>query len=176
MPPWTIEKLDRQRHDCTQFDCGSPPLDNWLKQFAGQHERKDLARAFVLVRPGQAHVLGYYAISTCAIRYEELPAKQAKGIPKHLTIPGALLGRLAVDRSVQGQGLGDLLLFDALERVAGLAGEIGIRAVVVHALDGKAAAYYRRHGFLECLDDPLHLFLPLTVIRKLFPLEPSAEG
>lgn len=174
VPPWAIERLDRERHDCTSFDCGKPSLDDWLKRFAGQHERNDLARAYVLVRPGQAHVRGYYAISACEIRHETLPPKQAKGIPGHVIVPGALLGRLAVERSVQG--LGDALLHDALKRVAGHAEEIGIRALLVHALDGDAAAFYRRHGFIELLDDPLNLFLPMTVIRKLMTLAQATEG
>jgi GNAT superfamily N-acetyltransferase len=177
VPPWTIEKLDRRRHDCTAFDCGKPPLDDWLKQFAGQHERNDLARAYVLVTPGQVHVLGYYALSTCEIRPEALPPGQAKGIPRHLIVPGVLLGRLAVDRSIQRQGVGDALLFDALRLVAVHADAIGIRAVVVHAIDEEAAAFYRGRGFLEFLDNPLHLFLPMTVVRKLMlaPV-PSAGG
>jgi GNAT superfamily N-acetyltransferase len=166
MPAWSIERLGKH-HERDAFDCGKQLLDAWLKQFAGQHEKKDLARVYVLVRPGQPRVYGYYAISNCQIAYESLPAQRAKGLPGRQIIPGALLGRLAVDRSVRGQGLGDALLFDALKRIAALSEEIGIQALVVHALDDDAAAYYRHKGFEPFANTPRHLFLPMTIVRKL---------
>ena len=84
-----------------------------------------------------------------------------------LDVPVVLLGRLAVDRSVQGQGLGSLLLIDALRRAQHLAEHVGIRAVEVDAIDEAARQFYSRFGFVPLLDDPNHLFLPMPVIRKL---------
>jgi GNAT superfamily N-acetyltransferase len=164
---WVVEKIDRKRHDCADFDCGKPSLNNWLRHHAGQHERSDLARTYVLVRPGQVRVLGYYAISNCEIRHETLPDSHARKIPKHLVIPGVLLGRLAVDVSVQGQRLGNALLMNALRRLATMADEIAIKAVTVHALDDDAIAFYRHKGFEGFLDDPRHLFMPMSVVRRL---------
>jgi GNAT superfamily N-acetyltransferase len=111
-------------------------------------------------------VLGYYAISTHGVRREDLPDEQAKGLPR-MDVPVVLLGRLAVDKSAQGCGLGSLLLLDALRRVELLAEEVGIRAVEVDAIDDTARNFYLKFGFMPLLDDLGHLFLPMPAIRKL---------
>lgn len=162
---WVIEKLDG-RHDRTAFDCGQPLLNDWFRLRAGQYEKKDLARTYVAVRPGEVVVLGYYAISTHRVSYEALPAEQAKGLPK-IDVPVVLLGRLAVDRAAQGQGLGAFLLLDALRRAQHIADSVGIRAVEVDAIDEAARQFYLKFGFTLLTDDPNHLFLPMHVIRKL---------
>jgi GNAT superfamily N-acetyltransferase len=166
-PPgtWAIEKLTR-RHDRTAFDCGQKTLNDWLMLRASQYEKKDLARTYVAVRAGEAVVVGYYAIATHRVRQEDLPEDQARGLPR-IDVPVVLLGRLAVDRSVQGQGLGSLLLVDALRRAEHLADSIGIRAVEVDALDEAARAFYLRYGFTPLADDPRHLFLPMQAIRRM---------
>jgi len=111
---WFITRLGRE-HDRATFDCGHAALNDWLKQQAGQFDQRDLARTFVAVRGGERTVLGYYAISSHGVRRADLPDDQAKGLPR-IDVPVVLLGQLAVDRSVQGQGLGSLLLIDALKR------------------------------------------------------------
>jgi GNAT superfamily N-acetyltransferase len=95
-----------------------------------------------------------------------LPAVEAKGLPR-LDVPVVLIGRLAVDQSVQGQGLGALLLVDALRRSAQISEQVGIRAVEVDALDDAAKNFYLKFGFRPLLDDPRHLFMPMHEIRKL---------
>lgn len=162
---WTIERL-RSIHDRSAFDCGNPSLTDWLKQRAGQFEKRDLARTYVAARLGAKVVLGYYAISNHRVMHEVLPADEAKGLPR-LDVPVILLGRLAVDRSVQGQGLGSLLLVDALRRAQHLSEHVGVRAIEVDAIDHAARQYYLRFGFVPSLDDPNHLLLPMIVIRKL---------
>jgi GNAT superfamily N-acetyltransferase len=164
-PHWAIEKLGGQ-HDRSAFDCGHALLDDWLKLRASQYEKKDLARTYVAVRRGEAAVLGYHAISTHRVSYEALPPDQAKGLPQ-IDVPVILLGRLAVDRTVQGQGLGAFLLVDALRRAQHISEEIGIRAVEVDAIDEAARRFYLKFGFVSRVDDPNHLFLPMPVIRKL---------
>jgi GNAT superfamily N-acetyltransferase len=111
-------------------------------------------------------VVGYYAISTHRVVYEALPAAEAKGLPR-LDLPLVLIGRLAVDHTVQGQGLGALLLVDALRRSLQISEQVGIRAVEVDALDDAARNFYLKFGFRSLLDDPRHLFLPMHEIRKL---------
>lgn len=172
MSEWIIERL-AAHHDRSSFDCGKPPLSEWIRQGAGQHERRDLARTYVAVRDGSPRILGYYAISSCHVGYELLPADRARGLPRHQGIPAALLGRLAVDKEAQGQGLGEALLIDALRRVEHLADQIGIRLVVVDAIDDQARGFYERYGFEAFLDNPRHLFMPVTAVRgmKLGPLE-----
>jgi GNAT superfamily N-acetyltransferase len=165
MPQWMIERLDRQ-HDRRQFDCGIAALNDWLQKLASQHERRDLARTYVAVLPDDQRVLGYYAIATHRVSYDALPEDQARGLPR-IDVPVVLLGRLAVDRSVQGQGLGEFLLIDALRRANHIADQIGIRAVEVDAIDDTAQAFYRKYGFISLQDNERHMFLPIQVIRKL---------
>ena len=162
-----------RQHDRTAFDSSKPMLDDWLKLQASQYEKKDLARTYVAVHKGAVQVFGYYAISTHRVSYETLPQEQAKGLPK-IDLPVLLLGRLAVDRTVQGQGLGKLLLIDALRRMQQVAEQVGVRGVEVDALDDAARNFYLKFGFMELLDNPHHLFLSLHVIRKLGLL--PAEG
>lgn len=165
-PHWVIERFNATRHDRSSFDCGNAVLDDWLRMLAGQFEKRNLARTYVLIENGDVVVRGYYALSNHAIAYETLKKDQAKHLPK-IDVPVALLGRLAVDRSVQKNGLGEYLLLDALCRVKNLAHEIGIRAVEVHAIDASARSFYKKYGFELLQDDPYHLFLPMQVISKL---------
>jgi GNAT superfamily N-acetyltransferase len=162
---WIIERLAKS-HERQPFSCGQPALDEWLKTRAGQFDRKDMARTFVAVNPGQTRVLGYYALASHRVRFEALPEDQAKGLPK-IDVPVVLLGRLAVDQSMQGKGLGSFLLIDALRRALQVSKEVGIRAVEVDALDEQARSFYLKYGFVPLLDDPNHLYLPMHVIRKL---------
>ncbi len=164
--PWAIEPFDRQRHNRAGFECGVSLLNDWLETKAGQFEKKDLARVYVLVTAGEATVKGYYALSSHTVSFQALPEDQKKGLPQ-IDLPVVLIGRLAVDRSVQGQQLGEYLLIDALRRAKYLAKKLGIRAVEVHALHDAARRFYEKYGFLSLQDDPQHLFLPMHVIRKL---------
>jgi GNAT superfamily N-acetyltransferase len=162
---WSIERLGTH-HERSAFDCGQLMLSDWLRQRAGQFEKRDLARTYVAVRKGEAVVLGYYALSNHRVSFEALPSDQAKGLPR-LDAPTVLLGRLAVDRSAQGRGLGSLLLVDALRRAQQLSEQIGIRAVEVDAIDDAARNFYIKFGFTPLLDDPNHLFLPMRLVRAL---------
>ena len=164
--PWSIEPFNRQTHDRAGFDCCVPELNDWLATKASQFEKKDLARIYVLVETGQTTVNGYYALSTHTVSYSVLLPDQTKGLPR-IDLPVVLIGKLAVDRSVQGQRLGELLLLDALRRAEYLASKIGIRAVEVDAIDDSARRFYERYGFLALTDDPRHLFLPMSDIRQL---------
>lgn len=162
---WDIQKLDKS-HDRASFDCGKPPLDEWLRRQAGQYERKGLSRTYVAVRKGHLAVLGYYAVSNHRVSYDVVPPEQAKGLPR-VDVPVILLGRLAVDKTVQGQGLGALLLIDALRRANHVSQQIGVRAVEVDAIDDAAREFYMKYGFVSLEDDRRHLYLPMQVVRKL---------
>lgn len=165
-PTWEVEPFDRTRHDRSQFDCGVPLLNEWLATKVNQFEKKDLARTYVLVESEDVVVKGYYALSNHTVIYDALPDDQAKGLPR-IDVPVVLIGRLAVDLSTQGQGMGEFLLIDALRRAEYLATKIGIRAVEVDAINDPARKFYEKYGFISLKDDPRHLFLPLQVIRKL---------
>lgn len=163
---WAIEPFDRKRHERASFDCGIAGLNEWLGTKAGQSEKKDLARTYVLVEVGNTSIKGFYALSNHTVAYEALPEEQAKGLPQ-IDMPVVFIGRLAVDRSLQGRGLGEFLLIDALRRAEYLSHKIGIRAVEVDAINESAKQFYERYGFLALMDDPRHLFLPMNIIRKL---------
>jgi len=170
---WVLERLS-SRHDRTSFDCGNSLLNDWFKLRASQFEKRDLVRTYVATNGTADLVAGYYAISSHRILHALIPVDQAKGLPR-LDVPVVLLGRLAVDRSAQGQGLGSLLLIDALRRAEHLAQHVGIRAVEVDAIDDRACLFYQKFGFKPLLDNPNHLFLSMHIIRKL-GLPPLGAG
>ena len=99
--------------------------------------------------------------------FAHLPAKISKKMPKH-PIPVILLARLAVDRTMQGKGLGRGLLMDALHRALEVSQSLGVYAVEVDALDQNAKSFYEKYGFAPLPDQELHLYLPMTTIEKTF--------
>lgn len=161
---WIIEQLDR-RHDRAAFSCGKPVLDAFLTRYASQYAKRNLARTYVAVRSGGAEVVGYYSLSAAAIRVRDLPEPLAAKLPEH-PVPAALLARLAVDQSLQGQGLGRLLIGDALVRCAELSGHIGLHVVTVDAIDEEAVRFYERMGFTRFRDQPDKLFIPVSAIQS----------
>ncbi|QDV13916.1 hypothetical protein CA51_38080 [Rosistilla oblonga] len=163
---WGIEPFERKKHVRTGFDCGVAVLNDWLATKISQYEKRDLARTYVLVGDGGNAVKGYYALSNHTVVYEALAKDQARGLPQ-IDLPVVLIGRLAVDTTVRGQGLGEFLLLDALRRVEYLAAKIGIQAVEVDAINDRAKQFYLKYGFTPLQDNPSHLFLPMQVVRKL---------
>ena len=156
-----IETLS-STHDQNAFDCGESSLNTYLRQYARQNDEKGLGRTYVAVEPDQTRIAGYYTISTGAVTFEQVPEK----LPRY-PIPVVHLGRLAVDLSSQGKGLGELLLIDALKRATLAAEQLGIYAVEVRALNDSARRFYLKYGFIPLLDDELHLYLSMKAIRKL---------
>jgi GNAT superfamily N-acetyltransferase len=173
MADWRIERLGRA-HQRTEFRCGEGPLDDFLHSFVSQYEKRNLGRTYVAVRGDETRVFGYYTLASGALPFETLPETPTRRLPRH-PVPVVLLARLAVDRSIQGQGLGERLLVDALERCKELARNVGIYAIEVDALHEKAAAFYSRYGFVALRDNPLHLYLPITSIPSSGPL-PASPG
>ena len=154
-----IEPLER-RHDRTAFSCGLPELDRYLARQAGQDIRRRIARVFVCTAGNADAVLGFYTLSALSIDLSSLPEELSRKLPRH-PVPCALVGRLAVDRSVQGQGLGRLLLADAVKRVAAARETVAMHALIVDAANDEAQRFYEEFGFSSLTDDPMRLFLPL---------------
>ena len=145
-------------HDRQGFDCGRAELNRWLQQVARQHQDKGLSRSYVAIQAQDpAHICGYYALTLAELEGQHLPPEARKKLPRR--IPGVRLGRLAVDRHHQGQGLGELLIADALLRTRRICDEAGGIGLFVDAIDARAAKYYRRLGFASAPDQPLLLFL-----------------
>jgi GNAT superfamily N-acetyltransferase len=166
MADWQVEPLDRS-HERDEFACGKAPLDNFLRTLVSQYEKRRLGRTYVAVRPGEKRVCGYYTLASGAVSFENLPEKASKKLPRH-PVPVVLLARLAIDQTVQGQGLGGWLLANALRRCLSLAGQLGVHAVEVDAIDEQAKAFYEKYGFVALRDNPLHLYLPVTTIEDAF--------
>lgn len=155
---FVIEPLDKS-HQRENFDCGEVSLNDFLRKYARQNAERGLGRTFVAVLPGEKQALGYYTLSSGSIAFDAVPEK----LPRY-PIPVAHLGRLAVDSSMRGQGLGELLLIDALERTVIIASEFGIYAVELFALTERAKQFYLKYGFVSLKDDDKHLYLPVKTI------------
>jgi GNAT superfamily N-acetyltransferase len=159
------ERYDPARHEVARFTCGKEALDRWLHRYAGQNERRDATRTFVAAGEGGA-VRGYYTLLAGQVEHEAATAAVRKGLSRHLPIPVAILARLAVDARSQGQGLGARLLDDALERVSRAAQEVAVRAMIVHAIDDPATAFYGRFGFRSLSAAPRTLMVTLAELRE----------
>jgi len=152
MDSWDIQRLARS-HDRSGFDGGNDRLNDWLRKRSSQWDKKRLARVYVAVPKNELRVVGHYAISSHHVSYEALPDGQARGLPR-IDVPVVLLGQLAVDRTVQGQGLGKFLLVDALRRAQYVADEFGVQAVEVAAIDEAARLSLIQKLGLPPLDRP----------------------
>lgn len=152
-------------HDRSRFNCGVEFLDRYLQKQAGQDMKRRIARIFVASPPDKPkQVLGYYSLSSLSIELRHLPETLVRKLPKH-PIPAALIGRLAVAKTAQGQGIGGILLADAIKRTLAVSEQIAIYAMVVDALNDKARKFYEQFGFIRFGDDSRRLFLPLKSIR-----------
>lgn len=153
-------------HDRRRFDCGVEALNDYLMRFARQNHESGGAKTFLAVAPDEPNrILGYYTVSPGAIAFSSVPPRLARGLGRY-EVPVFRLGRLAVDRSAQGQGLGGDLLLAAGERCLAVAAEVGGVAIAIDAKDDAAARWYLRFGALRLLDEPLRLVLPLDTIAQ----------
>jgi GNAT superfamily N-acetyltransferase len=154
-PQFVIEKLT-QDHELSEFDCGNPQLNNWLKRFAWTNQRAETVKTYVAHL--QNRVLSYHALAAGSVLKHEAPERIAHGIANH-PVGLILLARLAVDQTEKGKGLGKALLRDALARIAQAADVVGVRAVLVHAIDDAARKFYLHHGFEPSPVDPFQLMM-----------------
>jgi ribosomal protein S18 acetylase RimI-like enzyme len=154
-------------HDRAGFSCGVPALDNYLRKQAGQDVRRRVAVAFVATPDGKT-IAGYYTLSQYSVELGVLPEELAGKLPHYPLVPATLIGRLAVSVAFRGQGIGELLLMDAFYRCLGGSRQAASAAVIVDAKDERAAAFYRKYGFLELPKVGRRLFLPMATIEGLF--------
>ncbi len=164
---YIIEALDPQRHARASFSSGVSALDSYMKNQASQDVRKNAARAYVLRTAKSTTVIGYYTLSAASTELIELPDTFARKLPRCPVLPAMLIGRLAVDEKYREQGLGGILLANALRRYYQLSQEIGSVAVIVDAKDEAAARFYERYGFRRLADQPMRLFMPTAEIQGL---------
>lgn len=158
--PRPLERKD-SRED---FRCGVASLDTWLVEHAPGADAAGSARTFVVLDEEQDRVVGYYALTVASLEREEATDRASRGMPRH-PIPAMLLARLAVDESAQGEGVGETLLADAMQRTLLVAEETGIRLLLVHAVDEDAKSFYLHYGSEPSPSDPMNLQLLTKDIR-----------
>ncbi len=163
MAKWTIERLAR-KHNREGFCCGNKLLDRFLQTLVTQYEKKRFGRTYVATLPDDVKVLGFYTISAGSFALSCLSESERKRAPKH-PVPSVHLGRMAVDRSCQGQGLGKALLGHFLATALKISEEIGVCAVDVWAKDDSSRDFYLKYGFISLEDNPLHLWLPIKTLN-----------
>ncbi len=146
-------------HKLAEFTCGEAVLDDWLKQRGIKNQAQGAARTFVVCKQGTQNVAGFYSLATGSVNHAEATGSLRRNMPD--PIPVIILARLAVDLSFRGKGLGADLLHDAVLRCYRVAENIGVRAIMVHALNEQAKEFYLNHGFKASQMQDRTLFLKL---------------
>jgi GNAT superfamily N-acetyltransferase len=147
-------------HDRSKFFSGSEALDRYLREQASQDIKRRIATCFVAVGDESQEVAGYYTLTASSVAINAFPPEIIKKLPRYPVVPAVLLGRLAVTRHYQGQGLGGILLADALKRTS--RAEFGVFAMVVDAKDEEAQRFYEHHGFTLLPVEQRRLCLPIA--------------
>jgi ribosomal protein S18 acetylase RimI-like enzyme len=161
-----IELLDKT-HDRDGFDCGSEPLNLFLKQTARQHAERGISRTFVLVDEAATApkpIVGFFSLNICQIKSESLSPAEAKKLPRDVS--GIRLGRLAVSKDHQRQGVGKMLLVAAMGKFMEIFNTAGGIGLFVDAKDQDAKKYYEQFGFVPMPSNELELFLPMRTIQE----------
>lgn len=162
---WREEAISKS-HDRDSFDCGEPPLNEFLRRYARRSHELGGAKTFLAIDKSDGKtVLGYYSLSPASVAYARTPDLIRRGLARH-DVPAFRLARLAVSRAVQSQGLGGELLLAAGRRCLQASSEIGGVAMLIDAKNERAAAWYAARGAIALLDTPLSLLLPLATISE----------
>ena len=157
------EKL-RAEHHLSEFECGEPTLDDWLRRRALQNEEGGASRTYVVCAGQQ--VVGYYALAVGAVAHAEAPGRIRRNMPD--PVPVMIIGRLAVHKDFQGRGIGPGLLRDAVLRTLQAAEIAGIRAILVHAISDRARKFYEDCGFITSPMDPMTLMITVAEAVRAF--------
>ena len=166
LPDWSEAPLARQ-HDRKAFDCGEPALNEYLARFARQNHESGGAKTFIASPVDEpSRVLGYYTLCPTGLSQGDVSAAARKHVPRYPLVSATLVGRLAVSTARQGEGLGALLLADAVRRAYASASIIGSSMLVVDAINERAAAFYEGNGFVR-LPESMRLVLPMHVIERM---------
>jgi ribosomal protein S18 acetylase RimI-like enzyme len=161
--PFRFEALG-DRHDRAAFGCGDEALDRYFQTQATQDIRRRIANCFVVVEAATGQVAAYYTLSAASIPLVDLPADEAKRLPRYPALPAVRIGRLAVDRRFERRGLGELMLMNAVHRT--MQDAAAAFALLVDAKNDRAAAFYQRYGFRSVTGTPRTLFLPLATAQR----------
>ena len=155
------------KHKKSTFTCGNTYLDNYLQKQAKQDIKRKLSACFVLSNEDK-EIKGFYTLSNAGISRELIPENISKKLPRaYESLPVTLLGRLAINEKNKGQGLGKLLLIDALKRSFEVSKVIGSMAIIVDPIDKNAIDFYNKFGFIT-LPDSEKMFLSMKTVEQLF--------
>jgi GNAT superfamily N-acetyltransferase len=160
-----FESLSRT-HDRRQFSCGVDSLDRYFRNVAGQDSRRHISAVHVMFDSDATRIAGFYTLSASSIKLDQIPPPLIEGLPPYEALPAFLLGRLAIDQQYRGQGLGSILLADALRRFLRVTEQIGAMTVIVDAIDERAVDFYRRHGFAQMVGQDRRLLIPMRHIER----------
>lgn len=161
MSGYSLPRPIAEDDDTTEFDSGEASLDDYLRRPALVNHVQGTSRCFLTCRDGR--VVGYYALASASVQHSDVAGKVRRNMPD--PVPVILLSRLAVDRKEQGSGLGQNLLRDAILRSVEASDIVGVRAILVHALNDTARAVYAHFDFEPSPTDPLHLLLLIKDAR-----------
>jgi GNAT superfamily N-acetyltransferase len=148
-------------HNCAEFDCGTPELNEYVVRHASQDLRRNISQVYVLVDSAEpTKVLGYYTLSAAQIDADQLSEQERRRLPRY-PIPCFRMGRFAVRKDLQGQGMGKSLLGCAVDRCLQARQEVAAYALIVDAKDEVAKSFYKHFGFVDFQDKPLSLYLSM---------------
>jgi ribosomal protein S18 acetylase RimI-like enzyme len=169
-PAFRVERLGD--HDRSAFSSGDEALDRYFREQACQDARRFATAPFVLVT-AENRIAGFYTLSSAVILVGDLPLETVKKLkwPRYPELPATLIGRLARDINFAGQGIGELLLMDALRRPLDLTSLSGSLAVVVDPKNEAARTFYAKYGFLSFHGERKRMYLPMKTVEELFPSE-----
>ena len=164
-PKFDVELLNKD-HDKTGFRCEEESLTGFLLSFAGQHSKRDISKTYVAVESGKKKVLGYFTLVNSSLSLQILPS--TKGYPKNYDVPAIKLARLARDINLKGTDIGEFLLMSVFDIVVQIADKSGAAVLELDAMNVDVKEkFYAKHGFEPLLDNDLHLYLPVSTIRKI---------
>ena len=164
---WSFFEVTNLNLNRSLFDCGISELNDYLQRYARQNHKKGIAKTWVMVNSNNEQVpVGYYSISMAELQRESLSDEEKKGFPRY-PLPVIRIGKLAVDKQLQGQRLGELLLVDIFKRGIRISQDIGVVGFLVDAINERAKQFYLKYGFSPLVNSPLSLFLPMTRISQL---------
>jgi GNAT superfamily N-acetyltransferase len=155
---FVIERLSAA-HVRTGFSCGVPALDRYFREFVSQDVKRKISNCFVALDETGV-VAAYYTLAATSLPLTKLSPEEAKRLPRYPLLPAGLIGRLAVDERVRGQGLESVLVIDALARA--VRSDSAIYALLVDANDESAARFYMHLGFRRFASEPMRLFMPIA--------------
>lgn len=171
--PLKFEPFDPEKHDRTAFSCGVDQVDNYFRKTANKLQKAGNVRVSVLLDADEK-LLGFYAVNAHSVDYDELPKRYARTRPSHGSIPAAYISMIGVDQRYQGNGLGGVLLVEALKSLARASETLGIALILLDVLDcgdkeatDRRIALYTGYGFTKLENATLRLFLPIQDARAL---------